>query len=154
MYFLLFHHKKCSPYLLGKNTPTKCQSVGHFKKLGQPRPLFILFLVFSNKHHKFLQQIYAKKCPSSIRYWDSNPRPSECESPPITTRPGLPPNQSTIFVAQNILARRDICQNVTACHYWLLGVPIDYFIISGSTVTPTTSEFRFYLTLTTLTNLC
>ena len=22
---------------------------------------------------------------------DSNPRPSECEPPPITTRPGLPP---------------------------------------------------------------
>ena len=30
-------------------------------------------------------------CPSSIRHWDSNPRPSERESPPITTRPGLPP---------------------------------------------------------------
>ena len=30
-------------------------------------------------------------CPSSIRCRDSNPRPLECESPPITTRPGLPP---------------------------------------------------------------
>ena len=28
-----------------------------------------------------------KKCLSSIRCWDSNPRPSEDESPPITTRP-------------------------------------------------------------------
>ena len=28
----------------------------------------------------------------SVKYtgWDSNPRPSECESSPITTRPGLP----------------------------------------------------------------
>ena len=29
--------------------------------------------------------------PSSIRHRDSNPRPLEHESPPITTRPGLPP---------------------------------------------------------------
>ena len=28
-------------------------------------------------------------CPSSIRSWDSNSRPLEHESPPITTRPGL-----------------------------------------------------------------
>ena len=28
-------------------------------------------------------------CPSSIRRQDSNPRPSEHECPPITTRPGL-----------------------------------------------------------------
>ena len=62
-----------------------------FSKMGQPRPLFRLFSVFSNKHYKFLQQIYVKKCPSSIRCRDSNPRPLERESPPITTRPGLPP---------------------------------------------------------------
>ena len=31
------------------------------------------------------------KCPSSIRYQDSNPRPLGFESPPITTRPGLSP---------------------------------------------------------------
>ena len=30
------------------------------------------------------------KCQSSIRCWDSNPWPSGHESPPITTRPGLP----------------------------------------------------------------
>ena len=29
-------------------------------------------------------------CPSSIRRRDSNPRSLERESPPITTRPGLP----------------------------------------------------------------
>ena len=28
-------------------------------------------------------------CPSSIRRRDSNPRPLDCEPPPITTRPGL-----------------------------------------------------------------
>ena len=30
------------------------------------------------------------KCPPSIWSWDSNPRPLEHESSPITTRPGLP----------------------------------------------------------------
>ena len=40
---------------------------------------------------QFLQQIYVKKSPSCIRCWDSNPQPSVHESPPITTRSGLPP---------------------------------------------------------------
>ena len=46
-------------------------------------------------------------CPSSIRHRDSNPRPLECESTPITTRPGLPPTHfclSTSFCkAKNTL---------------------------------------------------
>ena len=42
---------------------------------------------------QFVQPIYVKMvCPSSIRRQDSNPRPLEHESPPITTWPGLPPN--------------------------------------------------------------
>ena len=40
---------------------------------------------------QFLQQIYVNKCPSNIRYQESIPRPTERESLPITTRPGLPP---------------------------------------------------------------
>ena len=37
-----------------------------------------------------LQQINVKNIhPVNERCWDSNPRPSEHESPPITTRPGL-----------------------------------------------------------------
>ena len=63
-----------------------------FKKMGQPRPLFRSFSVFSNKHHyNFYNKYIWKKCPSSIRCWDSNPRPSERESLPFTTRPGLLP---------------------------------------------------------------
>ena len=57
-----------------------------------------------------------KKCPSSKRCRDSNPRPLERESLPITTRPGLPPyqlqvtgkakrfnldNQEHIFILEN-----------------------------------------------------
>ena len=67
--------------------------------MGQPRPLFCLFSVFLKQTSlQFLLQIYVEKCPSSIRCRDSNPRPSECESLPFTTRPGLPPyNYRLIF---------------------------------------------------------
>ena len=34
-----------------------------------------------------------KKCPSSIWRQDSNSQPSDYESPPLTTRPGLPPDK-------------------------------------------------------------
>ena len=39
---------------------------------------------------KNLQQINVKKCPSSIRLLDLNSQPSDYESPPLTTGPGLP----------------------------------------------------------------
>ena len=55
-----------------------------------PWPLFVFFHLFKLTF-QFLQKIYVKKCPSYIWCWDSNPRPSEHESPPITTRPGFPP---------------------------------------------------------------
>ena len=60
--------------------------------MGQPRPLFHLFLSFQTCIQAiFTTSRYVKKCPSSIRYRDSNSRPLEHESPPITTRPVLPP---------------------------------------------------------------
>ena len=64
-----------------------------FKKMGQPRPLFVYFRLFKQTL-QFLQQINVKKCPSSIRRWDSNSQPCDYESPPLTTRPGLPPSSS------------------------------------------------------------
>ena len=68
-------------------------STRFFSKNGPTPASFCLFSVFSNEHYKFLQQLYLKKCPSSIRCWNSNPRPLERESLLITTRPGLPPLQ-------------------------------------------------------------
>ena len=47
--------------------------------------------LFKQISSQFLQQICVKKCPSSTGCWDSNPQPSEHESPHITPRPGLPP---------------------------------------------------------------
>ena len=62
------------------------------KKIGQPRPLFRLFSVFSNKqYNSYNKSMWKMSCPSSIRRQDLNPQPSERESPPIITRPGLPP---------------------------------------------------------------
>ena len=53
-----------------------------------------IFGLFKQALLQFLQKINVKKtCPSSIWRRDSNPPPSEHEPPPITTRPGLPPNK-------------------------------------------------------------
>ena len=52
-----------------------------------PRPLFVLFLYFQTKNTIITIEIFVNNCPSSIQYGDSNPRPSEHEFPPITTRP-------------------------------------------------------------------
>ena len=60
--------------------------------MGQPRPPFRLFSVFSNKHQ---YNLYNK--PTRIWCRDSNPQPLDFESSPITTRPGLP-----IVVVQKI----------------------------------------------------
>ena len=59
--------------------------------MGQPRPLFRLFSVFPNKHHYIFTTNICEKYLFIIRCWDSKTRPLECESPPITTRPGPDP---------------------------------------------------------------
>ena len=45
--------------------------------------------ILQKKNITILQQINVKICPSGIRCNDSNPQPSEHESPTVTTRPGL-----------------------------------------------------------------
>ena len=62
-----------------------------FKNGPTPASFSFIFGLFKQTSLQFLQQIYVKKCPSSIQYQKSNPWPSERESLPITTRPGLPP---------------------------------------------------------------
>ena len=37
-------------------------------------------------------------CQYRIQCWDSNPRPSEYESPPITTREGVPPKNINLML--------------------------------------------------------
>ena len=59
--------------------------------MGHPRLLLIHFRLFKQAL-QFFQQIYVKKCPSSIWCRDSDPQPLERESLLITTRPALPPH--------------------------------------------------------------
>ena len=40
---------------------------------------------------------YGEKCPSSIHCKDLNPRPHKHETPPITTRPALPPVYNFLY---------------------------------------------------------
>ena len=62
-----------------------------FAFLNGPTPASFSFIFGLFKQTiQFLQQINVKKCPSSVQYRDLNPQPLGCESPPITTRPGLP----------------------------------------------------------------
>ena len=60
--------------------------------MGHSRPFFIYFSSFQTNLITIFTTNKCEKCPSSIRCWDSNPRPLEHESPPMTTRPGLPPS--------------------------------------------------------------
>ena len=55
--------------------------------MGHPRPLFCLFLSFQTNITIFTTNKCEKWPFSTLRCWNSNPRPSYHESPPITTRP-------------------------------------------------------------------
>ena len=59
------------------------------KKWANPGLFFVSFRCFQTDNTIFTTNI-CEKCPSSKWCWDSNPRPSERESLPITTRLGLP----------------------------------------------------------------
>ena len=67
-----------------------------YKKWANPGLFLFIFGLFQTNNTIFTTN-QCEKCPSSIRRWDSNPRPLERESPPITTRPGL----STSFYVLN-----------------------------------------------------
>ena len=87
-----------------------------FIKMGQPRPLFRLFRSFqTNIITIFTTKICEKsKCPSSIRCWDSKPRPLERESLPITTKAGLPPRAQSILGQVHAWQRIEFAQKIAA----------------------------------------
>ena len=68
--------------------------------MGHPRPLFIFIFVFETNIIIFTTN-RCEKCPSSIRCWDSNPRPLKHELSPITTRPGLRPYKLFYLASQS-----------------------------------------------------
>ena len=73
-------------FILFSKIETSCVS---FFKNG-PSPASLCLFSFFTKNITILTINLCQKCPSSIQRWDSNPPPTERESPPITTRPGLP----------------------------------------------------------------
>ena len=63
-----------------------------FKNGPSPASFLFIFGLFQTNNSIFTtNQCEKLSCPSSIRHQDSNPQLLERESPPITTRPGLPP---------------------------------------------------------------
>ena len=74
------------------------KTTNFLKNVPSPASFSFIFGLFQTKINTILQKINVKKCPSSIWHWDSNPRHSERESSPITTRPGFPPQTKTNFI--------------------------------------------------------
>ena len=80
----------CSKYLLLPSNLYVSFTLEFLFKWTTPASFSFIF-VFFKRTLQFLHQLNVKKCPSSIRCHDSNSQPSDYESPPLTTRPGLPP---------------------------------------------------------------
>ena len=66
-----------------------------FKKWANPVLFLFIFSLFKQTI-QYLQQINVKKCPSSMWCRDLNPQLLKHESSPITTRPGLLPNDAKL----------------------------------------------------------
>ena len=66
--------------------------------MGQPRPLFRLFSVFSNKQYNFYNKYMSKNIHPVYGAGIQTHNLQKRESLPITTRPGLPPNYA-LFTA-------------------------------------------------------
>ena len=79
-----------------------------FKNEQTPASFIIYFRSFQTNSTTILQQIPCEKCPFSIQCQDLNPWLLEHESPPITTRPGLPPIKFDIFATIDVELRLTI----------------------------------------------
>ena len=78
--------------------------------MGQPRPLLLfIFDLFKQILLQFLQQLYVKKCPSSIQCQDSNPRPLEHESHSHNDWTGAP-IQLRLCVVKRWFAEKEIAR--------------------------------------------
>ena len=84
--------------------------------MGHLRPLFsFYFRYFSSKQPKFYSKLMWKS-PSSILCQDSNSRPSDYESPALTTRPALPPvDQGSLHRSNCFLTISSFIQQTCLC---------------------------------------
>ena len=77
---------------LFKIAKTKSRNNSSIQMMVNANPgLFFVYFGLFKQTLQFFTANMCEKSPSKIQCRDSNPRPSECDSPPITTRPGLPP---------------------------------------------------------------
>ena len=118
----------------------KVMSVGFFIKTSffykiraNPGLFFVYFHLFKQTLQFFTTNKW-EKYPSSIWCWDSNPRPLENESPPITAGPGLPPYKTSwrtnqrhsltltniIFSLQNNKAGSSLSKNTFIRSLWFI----------------------------------
>ena len=67
------------------------------KNWATPTSFIVYFWSFQINIVTIFTTNICEKCPSSIWCRDSNPRPLERESTPVTTKPGLPPRSSTSY---------------------------------------------------------
>ena len=81
---------------------TNILSYQYFAKTFFKWAILSLFFVYFQTNITIFTANKCEKCPFSIRCWDSNPWPSVYDSPPITTRPGLPPEISQKLATLNI----------------------------------------------------
>ena len=79
--------------------------------MDKPRPLFWLFLVFSNK------SMWKMSCPSNIWCRDLNPWPLQHEWSPITTRARLPPILHSLWISDDH-AYLDVVHSIHLCVYF------------------------------------
>ena len=70
----------------------------HFFNSPSPILFSFIFGLCKQTNYTILQKM--TKCQYSIQCYDLNPIPPEHESPPITTRPGLPPQGLQFFNAR------------------------------------------------------
>ena len=97
--------------------------------MDQPQPrLSFSFGLFKQTSLQFLQQ----KIPSSLQCWDSNPRPSVHESPPTTTRPGLPPINTNYLLGFHHKGTIVFVSQQRPTYAWVIKTPIHTLDGEGS----------------------
>ena len=78
---------------------------------------FCLFLVVSNKHYNFFNKYMGKNVHAVVR---SNSQPSDYDSPPLTTRLGLPPSFVHLnFVAFSNFNSKHVGIAVSSFNHWV-----------------------------------
>ena len=113
-------------------------------EMGHTQSLFCIMLPCGLfKHQSNVQQTHVENDCSILQPWDSNSRPLGHESPPVTTRPGLPPrlyskmvHPRPLFVLFSVFSNK---QTIQLFHQIIAKKSIKYPVLEFE---PTTSWIR------------